>query len=83
MAPEARMKALDVLGTGAKVVKAAIAAVVAPSPRRSREAEEEMERRAQINAAAEAERWRRAQTWSRLLDDRPSWLGPRRHHWLR
>jgi hypothetical protein len=77
------VKTLDVLGTGVKAAVAAVIAAVSPSPHRSREAKEELERRARINAEAEVERARRAQTWSRLLDDRQSWLGPRRSHWLR
>jgi hypothetical protein len=77
------MKLLDVVGTGAKAVKAAVAAVVAPAPRPSRMAKEELERRAQINAQAEAERARRARILDEALADRPSWLGPRRRHWLR
>ncbi len=72
------------IGTGAKVVKAAVVAVIAPPPRRrSREAEEELERRAQINAEAATRRARRARAWGEILDDRPSWLGPRRRGWLR
>jgi hypothetical protein len=77
------MKLLDVVGTGAKAVKAAVAAVVAPAPRRSREAKEELQRRAQINTRAEADRARRARIWDEALAERPSWLGPRRRHWLR
>ena len=77
------MKLLDVVGTGAKAVKAAVAAIVTPAPRRSREAKEELERRAEINARAQVERARRARILDEALDDRPSWLGPRRRHWLR
>ena len=77
------MKLLDVVGTGAKAVKAAVAAVVAPAACPSREAKEEIERRAEINAAAAADRARRARIWDEMLTERPSWLGPRRRHWLR
>ena len=77
------MKLLDVVGTGAKAIKAAVVAVVAPQPpRRSREAREELERRERINAEADAERAHRARTWGQLLDEKPSWLGHRRG-WLR
>jgi hypothetical protein len=83
------MKLLDIVGTGAKAVKAAavaVAAVVAPAPRQSPEALEELERRARINAEGDAERARRARTWNEVLDagrGGPSWLGSRRRGWLR
>lgn len=47
------MKALDVVGTGVKAAVAAVAAALAPAPKApSRDAVEELRRRARINAEA-------------------------------
>ncbi len=78
------MKVLDVVGTGVKAAAKADAAVVAPPPRPklSRDAEDELRRRAEVNAAAAR---RRAEldralfgSSSRWLQRRPGWLDRRR-----
>lgn len=77
------MKLLDVIGTGVKAATVAVVALVAPASPRSREAQEELRRRSRINGEAELERARRTRILDQALDDRPSWLGPRRRRWLR
>ena len=46
------------------------------------DAEDELERRREINADGAARRAERARVWNELLRDKPSWLG-RRPGWLR
>lgn len=78
------MKTLDVLGTGVRKAAKALAAVVAPSaarPWRSPEAEQELRRRAEVNARGEATRAAlEAELFGggRWLNRRPGWLERRR-----
>ena len=79
------MKILDVAGTGLKkaagAVVARVSAAVAPGRRRSREADEEVRRRAEINARGDALRAAREAALfgeSRWLGRRPGWLDRRR-----
>ncbi len=78
------MKTLDVLGTGVKVAKnaaKAIAAKVVPvAPVVSREAREELERRAAINARGAALRAEREAQVAQLFGEN-RWV-PRRPGWL-
>jgi hypothetical protein len=75
------MKLLDVAGSGAKAVKdaaLALAKAVATTRPVNRDAAEELRRRADVNARAEAARAEREATLfgsSRWLARRPGWLG--------
>lgn len=76
------MKTLEVLGAGVRKAAQAVVAAVAPTarPQRSREAEEELRRRAEVNARGDA---RRAALEAELfgggrwLARRPGWLNRR------
>lgn len=71
------MKALDVLGTGVKAAAKAVATALAPSAPPSREALEELRRRADVNARAAANRDEREAE----MFGTSRWLR-RRSHWL-
>lgn len=79
------MKILDVAGTGIKkaagAAAARVTAALAPAPGRSREADEELRRRAEINARGAAQRAARDEALfgaTRWLGRRPGWLDRRR-----
>lgn len=74
------MKALDVLGTGVKAAVKAVAAAMAPPGVPSREATEELRRRADVNAKAAADRLdHEAEMFgtSRWLRRKAGWLSRR------
>lgn len=75
------MKTFDVLSSGISAAKAAVqkaaAAVAGRAPKLSREAQEELRRRAEVNARADAARAEQEAAifgTSRWLPRRPGWL---------